>query len=79
MRHCMMKDDIMSGMSEINRNSLKIRILTAVFVLCVALLGSVCIGILNSKYDSLSRYPYTDQKSRELIKEYLTGRDRLYY
>ena len=72
MRHCMMKDDIMSGMSEINRNSLKIRILTAVFVLCVALLGSVCIGILNSKYDSLSRYPYIDQKSRELTKEYLT-------
>ncbi|MBE6123171.1 MAG: D-alanyl-D-alanine carboxypeptidase family protein [Erysipelotrichaceae bacterium] len=71
MKHCTVKNDIMADME--NRQTRGIRIWTAVFVFSVALLGMVCLAVLNSKYDSLSRYPYTDKKSRELIKEYLTS------
>lgn len=44
---------------------------TAIFFICVMMIGLLSLTVMNSKYDSLSRYPYTDQKSRELIKEYL--------
>lgn len=42
------------------------------FIACVALIGACCIAVMNLHYDALARYPYQDQKSRELIKEYLT-------
>lgn len=41
------------------------------FVICLLVLSLLSIAWMNTKYDSLSRYPYTDQKSRRLIKEYL--------
>ncbi len=47
------------------------RKLTALFFACVMLIGTLSLVVMNSKYDSLSRYPYTDQNSRKLIKEYL--------
>lgn len=44
---------------------------TAFFVAFVVLFTAVCLGVLNYNYDSLARYPYKDEKSRQLIKHYL--------
>ena len=45
------------------------------FVAGVGLLAFYCILMLNAKYDELSRYPYTDQKSRQLIREHLNEQE----
>ncbi len=42
------------------------------FVTFIVLFSAACLVLINMKYDSLSRYPYTDKKSRELIKKNLT-------
>ncbi|MBP3891729.1 MAG: D-alanyl-D-alanine carboxypeptidase family protein [Solobacterium sp.] len=42
------------------------------FVIILALFSAIMIGVLNFRYDSLSRYPYRDQQSRKKIKEQLT-------
>jgi hypothetical protein len=41
------------------------------FVISLLVVSLLSIAWMNTKYDSLSRYPYTDQKSRQLIKKYL--------
>ncbi len=51
---------------------------TAIFVSSIVVFTFLCIGVLYSKYDSLTRYPYKDEKSRKLIKEYL-NRDEMEY
>lgn len=51
---------------------------TAIFVSSIVAFTLICVTILYSKYDSLARYPYSDAKSRELIKEYL-NRDEIEY
>ena len=45
---------------------------TMVFVCAVVLFSVCCLEILNVKYDSLARYPYEDENSRKLIRQYLT-------
>ncbi len=46
----------------------------------VAVIGIVfsCLAVMNHHYDSLARYPYRDQKSRELIKQYLNEEEIAY-
>ena len=45
------------------------------FVAAVAVLCAGCLIVMNIRYDRLSRYPYQDPKSRELIDEYLSDAD----
>ena len=45
---------------------------TAVFVCAIVLFSICCLEILNVKYDSLARYPYEDENSRKLIRQYLS-------
>ena len=45
---------------------------TMVFVCMLVLFSVWCLELLNLHYDSLARYPYKDEKSRKLIREYLT-------
>lgn len=45
---------------------------TRVFVAFIVTFSMVSMAFMNFRYDSLSRYPYRDQKSRELIREYLS-------
>lgn len=45
------------------------------FVMGIALFSIICFIIMNSRYDSLSRYPYKDQRSRQLIREYLNSEE----
>ena len=46
-----------------------------IFVTCLLVIAIVCIGIMNIKYDRLSRYPYQDEESRKIIDEYLTDEE----
>ena len=48
---------------------------SAVFVSSLLIFSLVCFGLMNTRYDALSRYPYTDRRSRELIKQYLTKQE----
>lgn len=57
---------------ENEKQSRLVRNATYLFVFVIVLFSVVCLTLLNMKYDSLSRYPYRDQKSRDLIKQYLT-------
>ncbi len=45
---------------------------TAVFVVMIVLFSVCCLEFLNLRYDSLARYPYKDENSRKLIRQYLT-------
>lgn len=44
---------------------------TRIFLLCMAAILGVSITVMNYHFDSLARYPYRDEMSRRLIKEYL--------
>ncbi len=44
---------------------------TAIFVTSIVCIAIACISIMNIHYDELARYPYKDERSRKLIKEYL--------
>ena len=44
---------------------------TRIFVIFMIVFSMFSIGFMNYHYDSLSRYPYKDENSRKLIKEYL--------
>lgn len=44
---------------------------TAIFVLSIICISITCLSIMNIHYDELARYPYKDERSRTLIKEYL--------
>ncbi|MBQ6451139.1 MAG: D-alanyl-D-alanine carboxypeptidase family protein [Solobacterium sp.] len=48
---------------------------SAVFVSSLLIFSLACFGLMNTRYDALSRYPYTDRRSRELIKQYLTKQE----
>ena len=74
----MRRNDIMAVMDAEVLTGRKKDILTKVFVAFVALFAVFCIGVMNSKYDSLSRYPYKDRQSREKIKQYLTKEEIQY-
>lgn len=50
----------------------------AVFVCVIVGIAVSCIAIMNHHYDSLARYPYRDEKSRELIKRYLNEEEIAY-
>ena len=56
-------------MSELSSKTNKT--LTAVFIALVVGISLLCIFLSNTHYDELSRYPYTDENSRELIRKYL--------
>ena len=61
-------------MSELTSNS-KTQTYTMLFIGGVIVFTFLCLLIMNSRYDSLSRYPYRDQRSRQLIKQYLTSEE----
>ena len=44
---------------------------TRIFMIFMVVFSMCCVGFMNYNYDSLSRYPYKDETSRNLIKEYL--------
>lgn len=44
---------------------------STIFVASIVAISVLCLSIMNSRYDSLARYPYKDSRSRALIKEYL--------
>lgn len=46
-----------------------------IFVAFLLVIAIACIGIMNIKYDRLSRYPYQDEESRKIINEYLTDEE----
>jgi hypothetical protein len=48
------------------------------FVSSVVLLAAVCLGVMNMKYDRLSRYPYEDEEARELIDHFFTNEEISY-
>ena len=48
------------------------------FICAVAAIAVSCIAIMNHHYDSLARYPYRDEKSRELIRQYLNEEEIAY-
>ena len=48
---------------------------TNVFVGALVVFSMACFGLMNTNYDALSRYPYTDRNSRELIKQYLNKQE----
>ena len=45
---------------------------TTVFVLFVVLFSVACLEFMNLRYDSLARYPYKDETSKDLIRNYLS-------
>ncbi|MCI5774478.1 MAG: D-alanyl-D-alanine carboxypeptidase family protein [Erysipelotrichaceae bacterium] len=45
------------------------------FVSCLLVIALACVGIMNIKYDRLSRYPYQDEESRKIIDEYLSDEE----
>ena len=49
----------------------KRRIWTRVFLGFLVLFSGVCMFIMNLHYDTLTRYPYQDRRSREMIRKYL--------
>ncbi len=51
---------------------------TRVFVIAILCITVVSIGVMNIRYDSLARYPYKDERSREIIKEHLTDEEIAY-
>lgn len=48
---------------------------TRIFLLCMAAVLGISISVMNYHYDSLARYPYRDEESRRLIKEYLNDEE----
>ena len=48
------------------------------FVGIVILIAVSCLAVMNYNYDRLSRYPYQDEKAREIINEYFSDRDIAY-
>ena len=46
-----------------------------IFVGIIAVVASFCLAAMNIRFDRLSRYPYQDQKSRELIDKYLDDQE----
>ena len=48
---------------------------TRIFLLCMAAVLGISISVMNYHYDSLARYPYRDEESRKLIKEYLNDEE----
>ena len=68
----MCRNDIIEDMSTVKLLDEKTRKRwTAIFVGVVVCIAITCISIMNIHYDELARYPYKDERSRELIKEYL--------
>ncbi len=51
---------------------------TAIFVSVITLMAVISIVVMNFRYDSLARYPYRDQRSREIIKQYLNEEEIAY-
>lgn len=49
--------------------------MTKLFVSFMTLLSVCCIGFMNYNYDRLARYPYKDDSSRRLIKQYLNDEE----
>ena len=72
MKQFMCRNDIIEDMSTVKLLDEKTRKRwTAIFVGVVVCIAITCISIMNIHYDELARYPYKDERSRELIKEYL--------
>lgn len=46
-----------------------------VFVIAVMVVAIICIGIMNIRFDRLSRYPYEDEQARAIIKENFSDED----
>ena len=49
----------------------KRRVWTRIFLGVLVLFSCVCMFIMNLHYDTLTRYPYQDRRSREMIRKYL--------
>ena len=71
MKQFICRNDIIENMSTVKLLDEKPRKRwTAIFVGVVVSIAITCISIMNIHYDELARYPYKDERSRELIKEY---------
>ncbi|MFV0380444.1 MAG: M15 family metallopeptidase [Anaerorhabdus sp.] len=51
------------------------KILRIVFVISVLVVSTLCLAYMNSKYDSLSRYPYEGERTRAIIKDKLSRKE----
>ncbi len=77
MKHFTAGNDIITNMDNLlPENSRKKW--TAVFVAFIVLFTAACLGYMNLNYDSLARYPFRDENSRELIKKYLNDEEIAY-
>ncbi|MBQ7889605.1 MAG: M15 family metallopeptidase [Erysipelotrichaceae bacterium] len=45
------------------------------FVSVIAAVALICIGIMNIRYDRLSRYPYQDAEARAIIEKHFSNKD----
>lgn len=71
MKHYTLNNDIIKTMNIELLDEKPRKIWTGVFVGTVVCITVVCLFIMNINYDTLARYPYKDERSRKLIKEYL--------
>lgn len=59
----------------LNTEVIVLKLKRALLVAAVIAMCAVCMGMMNIRYDRLSRYPYQDEKSRQLIDQYLNDED----
>lgn len=71
-------NDIMTAMNVAPLEGKKKKRWTIVFVVIVFLISLSCLGVMNYNYDVLARYPYKDERSRQLIREYLNEEEISY-
>ncbi|RRC94279.1 hypothetical protein EII25_00460 [Erysipelotrichaceae bacterium OH741_COT-311] len=46
-----------------------------ILIISIIVISLMCLSIMNLEFDRLSRYPYKDEKSRQLIKQYLNNEE----
>lgn len=56
----------------INQEVKKMKVKRTLFVSMILLISVLCLSFMNVNYDKLSRYPYKNEESNRLIREYLT-------
>lgn len=56
----------------INQEVKKMKAKRAIFVSVILLISILCLAVMNVNYDKLSRYPYKNEESNRLIREFLT-------
>lgn len=59
----------------INQEVKKMKAKRTIFVGMILLISILCLSFMNINYDKLSRYPYKNEESNRLIREYLTDEE----